>query len=81
MKHYYNTGTRIERNVTRPSFTPPRDRRVGRAPRRADNGRNAEEAFNHGLALGRHKGFSNGLFAGILIGLGTSAAIFITINY
>ena len=51
MKHYYNTGTRIERNVTRPSFTPPLDRRVRLAPRRADNGRNAEEAFNHGLDL------------------------------
>ena len=79
MTYRYNTGTRIERNVTRPS--PPRDRRVKRAPRRADNGRNAEEAFNHGLSLGRHKGFSNGLFVGILIGLGTSAAIFITINF
>ena len=74
-----NNGTRIERNVTRPS--PPRDRRVRLAPRRNDNGRNDEEAFNHGLALGRHKGFSNGLFVGILIGLGTSAAIFITINF
>ena len=74
-----NTGTRIERGVTRP--TPARERRRRTIPRRADTARNSEATFNHTYAIGHHRGFTNGFFAGIVTGLVAAAVLFAAIQF